>query len=211
MLILTPETETRSAVIWLHGLGADGGDFLPLARELELAETLGVCFLFPNAPQMPVTMNGGMVMPAWYDIYSLEPGAPIDDAGILASARRILALVDNLKKGGLESERVVLAGFSQGGLVALAAALHDDRPLAGVMALSTYLPAQLVPEHAVPRSIFQAHGSHDPVVPLSVGKAARNHLLSLGHEVEWHKYAMDHTVCEKEAADIRNWLLKVLA
>ena len=205
-----PDGAARSAIIWLHGLGADGTDFLPVAEALRLPPELGVRFLFPNAPRMPVTLNGGLVMPAWYDIHSLEPGAPVDLEGILRSARQIQSLAEAQRRQGIAAERIVLAGFSQGGLVALAAALHDDRPLAGVMALSTYLPQPVLPENPLPRRIFQAHGRQDPVVPFSAGEAARERLLAQGHEVEWHEYDMDHSVCPEEVADIRSWLLRVL-
>ncbi len=205
---LDPRGEVRHSVIWLHGLGADGRDFLSIVPSLRLPEELGVRFVFPNAPAIPVTVNGGYVMPAWYDIYGSDIGAVIDVEGILRSAEYLQGLVAEEAARGVPPERVVLAGFSQGGLVALAAALHSSEPLAGVMALSTYLPQQVMPDQALPRQILQAHGRMDTVVPYEAGVAARERLLAQGHEVEWHEYDMAHSVCAEEVADIREWLLR---
>jgi phospholipase/carboxylesterase len=170
-----------------------------------------VRFVFPNAPAMPVTMNGGYVMPAWYDIHGSDIDAVIDVAGIMRSAEYLRGLVEEEMAGGVSPENIVLAGFSQGGVVALAAALHMDSPLAGVMALSTYLPEQVMPEQSLPRRVFQAHGRMDEVVPPAVGLAARERLLAQGHHVRWHEYDMAHSVCTEEVADIREWLLERLA
>jgi phospholipase/carboxylesterase len=207
---LNPEGTVRHTIIWLHGLGADGRDFLSIVPGLRLPEALGVRFVFPNAPAMPVTVNGGYVMPAWYDIYGSDIDAVIDVAGIMRSAEYLQGLVEAEVAGGVSPENVVLAGFSQGGVVALAAALHLDGPLAGVMALSAYLPEQVMPEQSLPRQIFQAHGRMDEVVPYAVGLAARERLLAQGHQVRWHEYDMAHSVCAEEVADIREWLLERL-
>jgi len=207
---LNPRGAVRHTVIWLHGLGADGRDFLSIVPGLRLPEELGVRFVFPNAPAMPVTVNGGYVMPAWYDIYGSDIDAVIDVEGIMRSAEYLQGLVEEERERCVAAEHVLLAGFSQGGVVALAAALHMDSPLAGVMALSTYLPEQVMPEQSLPRQIFQAHGRMDKVVPCAVGLAARERLLAQGHQVEWHEYDMAHSVCAEEVADIREWLLKRL-
>ncbi|HHH13371.1 MAG TPA: alpha/beta fold hydrolase [Thiolapillus brandeum] len=207
-LVVDPPGEVRHSIVWLHGLGADGSDFLPVADALRLPPELGVRFVLPHAPRMPVTVNGGLVMPAWYDIHSQEPGAPVDLEGIRRSAVYVQSLVRQEHERGVEPGRVVLAGFSQGGLVVLAAALDSPDPLAGVMALSTYLPQAVMPEEALPRSIFQAHGRLDDVVPFDSGLAACERLRAQGHEVEWHEYDMAHSVCAEEVADIREWLLR---
>ncbi len=208
-IVLEPDAPADAAVIWLHGLGADGSDFVPVVESLRLPRALSVRFVFPHAPRRPVTLNGGLVMPAWYDIYSLEPGAPVDLEGIRRSAGYVHTLLERELERGVAPERVVLAGFSQGGLVVLAAALHHDVPLAGVMALSTYLPEAVVPDEAgLQRRVFQAHGRFDEVIPLAVGRAARDRLLAQGHEVAWHEYDMAHSVCAEEVADIRAWLLR---
>jgi len=209
-LVVDPSGSVRHSIVWLHGLGADGRDFLPVAEALRLPPELGVRFLFPQAPRRPVTVNGGLAMPAWYDIYSLEAGAPVDLEGIRRSVAYVQSLVRQEQARGVEPERVVLAGFSQGGLVALAAALHGREALAGVAALSTYLPQAVVPEIAIPRRVFQAHGRQDEVVPLSAGVAARDRLLAQGHQVAWHQYDMGHTVCAEEVVDLRVWLMEAL-
>ena len=206
-LELNPEGEIRHVVIWLHGLGADGRDFQPIVASLRLPAELGVRFVFPNAPARPVTVNGGHVMPAWYDIHGLEIDAVVDVEGILRSVDYLEKLVRSEETRGIPMEKIVLAGFSQGGLIALATALHCSGPLAGVMALSTYLPRQVMPEQPLARHIFQAHGRLDSVVPYQVGLAARERLLSQGHEVEWREYDMAHSVCAEEVEDIRDWLL----
>ncbi len=197
------------AILWLHGLGADGHDFEPIVPELGLR--FPVRFVFPHAPVRPVTINGGMPMRAWYDILGFEPGAQEDAAGIRASAMAVTALVDREIERGMTSERIVLAGFSQGGAIALHTALREPRPLAGVLALSTYLPlASTLPaeRHAanarVP--IFMAHGTADPVLPLALAESSRRALEALGYAVEWHVYPMAHSVCLEEVGAIGAWL-----
>ncbi len=206
-IVIEPAGPARHSVIWLHGLGADGHDFEPVVPALRLPDGLGVRFVFPHAPVRPVTVNGGMAMPAWFDIFGLDDGAPLDLPGIEAAAAHLAALVAAEGERGVPSERVVVAGFSQGGLVALAAALRMTEPLAGVMALSTWLPEAVVVAGAPRRMVFQAHGRQDPVIPLAVGLAARNRLLAAGHQVEWHEYDMAHALCAGEVDDIRVWLL----
>ncbi|MEJ5211442.1 MAG: alpha/beta hydrolase-fold protein [Burkholderiales bacterium] len=205
-----------ASVIWLHGLGADGYDFVPIVRELNLHGLPDLRFVFPHAPMMPVTWNNGYVMPAWYDIIAIGPGAPEDEAGLRASARRVEELIAREAGRGIAPRQVVLAGFSQGGAVALFTALRHPARLAGVLALSTYLPlAGTLPDEAAPANrdlpIFMAHGSQDGIVPLTLAEASRRRLEALGHPVAWHTYSMAHTVCAEELADIGDWLRQVLA
>jgi phospholipase/carboxylesterase len=208
---LEPAIPARSSVIWLHGLGADGHDFEPIVPELGLPDSLAVRFIFPHAPSIPVSINGGMVMPAWYDIRELELRRGHDEQGIGRSAEQVRALIARENERGVESERIVLAGFSQGGAIALHVGLRHPHKLAGVIALSTYLlgeeslARELAPANRrVP--IFQAHGLQDPMVPFERGLAARERLLELGLPVEWHTYRMQHAVCPEEIRDIGAWL-----
>lgn len=199
----------RHSIIWLHGLGADGQDFAPVAGELELP--VPVRYLFPHAPQRPVTINGGYVMRAWYDIATQDIGARQDEAGIRASQAAIEALIAQEAERGIPPQNIYLAGFSQGGAIALHTALRQRIPLGGVLALSTYLPlAGTVPaevrEEALRTPVFMAHGRNDTVVPYALGSASRESLLRLGCEVEWHEYAMPHSVCQEELLDIQRWL-----
>src|SRR5918993_4376091 len=197
------------SVLFLHGLGADGHDFEPIVPELRLR--LPVRFVFPHAPLRRVTINGGMSMRAWYDILGFDRRAREDEAGIRASAAAVTELIDREVERGIPAERIVLAGFSQGGAVALHTALREPRPLAGVMALSTYLP--LAPLLAAERSaanagipIFMAHGTSDQVLPLSLAEASRRALDALGYAVDWHSYSMQHSVCSEEIGAIAAWL-----
>ena len=207
----------RCAVIWLHGLGADGSDFVPVVPELGLAASPGVRFVFPHAPAMPVTCNGGYVMPAWYDIISLAPHSrEVDEAGIVTSRAAIRRLIERENQRGIPSARIFLAGFSQGGAVAYTTALTHPERLAGVIALSTYLPVPALVEAeatAVNRGlpIFAAHGSQDDVVAPELGAAARDFLRDAGYAVDWSEYPMPHSVCLEEVADIGNWLNERLA
>lgn len=199
----------RHSIIWLHGLGADGQDFVPVADELELP--VAVRYLFPHAPQRPVTINGGYVMRAWYDIASQDIGARQDEAGIRASQAAVEALIAQEVERGTLPQNIYLAGFSQGGAVALHTALRQKAPLGGVLALSTYLPlagtvAAEVREEALRTPVFMAHGRSDTIVPCALGNASRETLQKLGCEVEWHEYAMPHSVCQEELLDIRRWL-----
>lgn len=199
------------AVIWLHGLGADGNDFVPLVPELVAADWPALRFIFPHAPIRPVTVNGGMRMRAWYDIKGLDIADKQDAEGIFASVAAVAALIARENARGVPTARIFLAGFSQGGAIALSAGLRHAEPLAGIIALSTYLPlAERVPAErseanaAVP--IFQGHGSLDPVVPLILGERSRNALRGLGYTVDWHAWPMAHQVCLEEILALRDWL-----
>ena len=216
-LLHTLETETgpnpSASVIWLHGLGADGNDFMPIVAELALPAR-AIRFVFPNAPQMPVTINGGMVMPAWYDISDTAIRRE-DERGVRASQAAIEALIVREVSRGSPVGNVVLAGFSQGGAIALQTALRHPERLAGVMALSTYVPlADVLAAEASPANrdvpILMAHGTQDPVITLARAEQSRSLLQGLGYRVEWRTYAMAHVVCPQEIADIGRWLTKVL-
>ena len=217
--IETGENPTGS-VIWLHGLGADGHDFEPIVPELQLPDSLPLRFVFPHAPVRPVTLNGGMAMRAWYDVLSFDRDGPADDAGIRESAAMVNALLDREIERGIDVRRIVLAGFSQGGAIAIHVALRSAERLAGLMALSTYMPipkyfqAEVIdnPDCGdLTLPIFMAHGSFDPMLSMELGRASADLLLESGFSVEWHDYPMAHAVCAEEIEDIRNWLLSVYA
>ncbi len=203
-VVIEPARPARACVIWLHGLGADGHDFEPLVPQLRLPDALGVRFVLPHAPVRPVTVNGGQSMRAWYDIASPDLGLAPDLDGIARSAEYLRSLVAAQGDLGIPPERIVLAGFSQGGVVALHAALHMRARPAGVLALSTYLAA--AEGDATGLRVFMGHGSADPVVPIEQARDARERLLALGAEVEWHVYPMPHSVHPDEVADIARWL-----
>jgi len=202
----------RAAVIWLHGLGADGHDFEPIVPELRLKQA--VRFVFPHAPEQPVTINQGMRMRAWYDIFQFGGGRE-DDKGIRASQALIEKMISEEVKRGISENKIVLAGFSQGGAIALQTALRYPKPLAGVMALSTYLPlaATLPAERAAANAevpIFMAHGSYDDIIPIQRARDSRSFLEKLGYRIEWHDYPMPHSVCGEEVRDISAFLAKLL-
>jgi phospholipase/carboxylesterase len=202
------------SVIWLHGLGADGHDFEPVVPELDL-NGLQVRFVFPHAPVRPVTLNGGMPMRAWFDLLSLDRQGRADETGIRASAGQVEALIQKENARGISCDRIVLAGFSQGGAIALHLGLRRPGGLAGIMALSTYLPlADQLEAEASSRAnripIFMAHGRQDPVLPFAWGEQARDRLMAAGCLVQWHAYAMPHAVCKQEIDDISTWLRTVL-
>jgi phospholipase/carboxylesterase len=204
------------AVIWLHGLGADGNDFVPMVRELDLAGLPGIRFIFPHARTMPVTVNNGYVMRAWYDITGAELVRREDEAGLRASQREIEAFIDREKARGIPASRIVLAGFSQGCAMTIQAGLRQAEPLAGLLCLSGYVPlsAKLTTERsaaALATPIFMAHGRFDPVVPFNRAEMSRDLLVSMGCKVEWHEYAMQHTLCLEEVEHISAWLKRVLA
>ena len=210
------ETGARpdAAVIWLHGLGADGHDFEPIVPELRLPATLQLRFIFPPAPVRPVTLNQGMRMRAWYDIFQLGGGAE-DEEGIRASEDIVAKLIAAENAKGLPSQRIVVAGFSQGGAIALQTGLRYKERLGGILALSTYLPlsANLENERSDANRdlpIFMAHGSHDDVIPLARAEQSRKMLVDSGYPVEWHRYPMAHSVCAEEIADIASFLVKTL-
>lgn len=217
--LIEVETSTNPtvSVIWLHGLGADGSDFEPIVSELGLRASPRVRFIFPNAPHRPVTCNGGYVMRAWYDIISLAPDSrEIDEAGLLESQEIVRAIIAREEARGIPSQRIFLAGFSQGGAVAYLAALTHPTPLAGVIALSTYIPsAHLISSDLSEANrkipLFVAHGTDDDVVSLVLGQQALALVQSLGFKPEWHTYDMSHAVCEVEIADIGVWLNERLA
>ncbi|MFO1418662.1 MAG: alpha/beta hydrolase [Methylotetracoccus sp.] len=208
---IDPPTTPKTSIIWLHGLGADGHDFEPIAAELRLPPALAVRFVFPHAPQRPVTINGGYVMRAWYDIAAPDLGQGVDLAGVEASRRAVERLVDDERAAGREASHIILAGFSQGGVIALETAAHYSDQLGGVIALSTYLaaPAQFPPARgAMP--VFMAHGTQDPIVPYGMAQRGSATLDDKGYAVEWHDYPMPHSVCGQEIADLRAWLLRRL-
>jgi phospholipase/carboxylesterase len=211
-LEIEPDRPATGAVIWLHGLGADATDFEPIVPMLRLA--VPVRFVFPNAPVRPVTINQGLEMRAWYDI---DPGAPLaGTADIRASAARIEALIDRERERGIGPDRIVLAGFSQGGVIALHLGLRYPERLAGILALSTYVHdhenlADEVSFASVDVPIFLAHGSADPMIPIGRTITGREALRALGYQVEWHDYPMGHQVCPQEIEDIGRWLGRIFA
>ena len=206
--------QPAAAVIWLHGLGADGNDFVPVVPELGLPGRLALRFVFPHAPVRPVTINMGMRMRAWYDIAQLG-GGPEDEAGIRKSQGLLENLIAREKSRGVPAERIVLAGFSKGGAIALQTALRYPLRLAGVLALSTYLPlaATLAAERGKANQdlpIFMAHGRFDDLIPADRAEQSKGLLVGLGYEVEWRTYPMPHSVCAEEIADIAAWLVRIL-
>jgi phospholipase/carboxylesterase len=218
-MLETIEVETaakpNAAVIWLHGLGADGHDFEPIVPEIVHRGERAWRFVFPNAPVRPVTINGGMSMRAWYDIKGLDRQAAEDVAGFRDTDVQVRELIAREGKRGIAAQRIVLAGFSQGGAVSLYTAVRLPETLAGVMALSCYLPRQgsFVAERTPANNatpILMAHGQGDPVIALGLGVQSRNFLKAQGYAVEWHEYPMAHAVCAAEVADIREFLLRVL-
>lgn len=219
-LLETIERDTgpdpRWAVIWLHGLGADGNDFVPLVPELVRREWPPIRFVFPHAPVRPVTINGGAPMRAWYDIRELDLANRADEQGVAESVAQVEALIAREGERGIPPGRIILAGFSQGGAVTLAAGLRRREPLAGLVALSTYMPAAqgaqaALVEGASRQPVFMAHGSEDPVVPYLAGKQSAGLLRRLGFEVDWHVYPMQHSVSGEEVRDLGNWFNTRLA
>lgn len=204
--------DPQFAVIWMHGLGADGSDFEPVVPELGLDQQPGVRFVFPHAPSIPVTCNGGYVMPAWYDIITLESTSRrVDEAGIVVSREAIRRLIERENQRGIPCERIFLAGFSQGGAVAYTTALTHPERLAGLIALSTYIPIpRLLSDEAAAVNkeipVFSAHGMEDDIVSPQLGIAARDFLIQHGYRVEWHEYPMPHSVCLEEVKAIGHWL-----
>lgn len=203
------------SVIWLHGLGADGNDFVPIVRELDLDGCPAIRFVFPHAPIMPVTINNGYVMRAWYDILGLDLGQREDMAGLRKSQALVEALIANEKARGIPAHRIILAGFSQGCAMTLQTGLRHPEKLAGLLCLSGYLPLhQSVPDerhstnHDTP--IFLVHGRSDPVIPIALAQKSRDILISLGYNVEWHDYMMPHSVCQEEIDDISAWFKRIL-
>jgi len=223
MPVLLPAIEIETAarpefsVIWLHGLGADGNDFVPIIPHLGLPEAPAVRFIFPHAPAIPVTCNGGYIMPAWYDITYIDGiHRGVDEAGILASSVDIRALIRRENERGIASRNIVLAGFSQGGAMAYSVGLTHPERLAGIIALSAYIPAPgLLDEDSLAANrrtpIFAGHGREDDVVPYALGRQAHDLLQGRGYGIAWHDYPMDHAVCAEEIADIGRWLGEAFA
>ncbi|UMR31229.1 alpha/beta hydrolase [Massilia sp. MB5] len=204
------------AVIWMHGLGADGNDFVPLVDELDLQGLPAIRFIFPHARTMPVTINGGYVMRSWYDIVHTDLGRQEDEAGLRASQLEVEALIAREKARGIPAQRIVLAGFSQGCAMTLQTGLRHPEQLAGLLCLSGYMPlADKIgaERHAANQAtpIFLAHGRMDPVVPFARALATRELLDSLGYQLEWHEYPMQHSLCLDEVQHLNAWLRKVLA
>ena len=215
----TIERETgpspRYSVIWLHGLGADGNDFVPILPELVRPAWPSLRFVFPNAPVRPVTINNGVPMRAWYDIREADLANRADEAGVAASVEQVEALIAREGERGVPASRVFLAGFSQGGAITLAAGLRRREPLAGLVALSTYIPAahkaaEVLAEGASAQPVFMGHGSQDPVVPFHAGEQSQALLRELGFSVDWHAYPMPHSVCMEEIRDLGDWLSRRL-
>ncbi|CAN7196183.1 alpha/beta hydrolase [Massilia sp. LjRoot122] len=204
------------AVIWLHGLGADGNDFVPLVNELDLSGLPGIRFVFPHAKTMPVTINGGYVMRAWYDITGAELTRREDEGGLRASQRDVEALIAREKARGIPASRIILAGFSQGCAMTLQTGMRHPEKLAGMLCLSGYLPLAATvaaerTEESLATPIFMAHGTHDNVVPFARARESKEVLVSMGYQVEWHEYMMQHSLCLEEVQDISKWLRKVIA
>ena len=217
--IIETRPSPTASVIWLHGLGADGHDFVPIVKEvlprLTLPEEMGIRFIFPHAPKQAVTINGGYVMRAWYDVISPDLRQRQDRDGIIGSQHHIVQLIEHEIAHGIPSQRIVLAGFSQGGAIALYTALRFPQPLGGVMALSTYVPlAESTEQERSAQNqgiaVMMAHGEHDPLIPLQAAVESRDLLQQLGYRVTWHTYPMEHSVCGEEVADIGGWLSGVL-
>lgn len=213
-VVLAPATQASASVIWLHGLGADGHDFVPIVPELKLPALPGIRFVFPHARVRPVTLNMGMRMRAWYDIKTLTAEGRADEAGLRESIAVVESLIAAERALGIASERIVIAGFSQGGALALNAALRHAEPLAGILALSAYLPLQAALANELAEAnrgvpIFMCHGQYDPVLPLPLGVAACNWLRAAGYRVEWKEYPMQHQVCLPEIQDIAAWFRKI--
>ena len=214
-LEVNPQSKPAAAIIWLHGLGVDGHDFEPIVPELRIPESLPIRFVFPHAPKRPVTINFKMVMPAWFDILDVSGLHKVNVDDILKSSRQLADLIQAEIRRGLSPDRIILAGFSQGGTIALHAGLRFAKKLAGIMALSTFLPTvdQLADDgsdanRATP--IFMAHGTSDPLIGIENAVLTRDALRRLGYDVRWQEYPVAHTVCHEEIRDIRSWILDIL-
>ena len=213
---IEPADAARSSVIWMHGLGADARDFEPIVPELKLPAALGVRFVFPNAPIRPVTINNGMRMRAWYDVLSLDLPRQEDAQGVHASGQALNLLLEREKQRGIPAHRIVLAGFSQGGAMALHTGLRYPERLAGILALSCYIPlADRLNTERHPANqatpILITHGDYDAVIPIHYGQLSVERLEKLGYQPQWHDYSMGHEVCWEEIRDIAEWLSRVLA
>lgn len=201
----------KVAIIWMHGLGADGNDFAPVVPQFNIPE-LPIKFVFPHAPKIPVTINSGMVMRAWYDILSMDIDSRADVDGVLASEKLIQKLIEEQVADGFKYEQIILAGFSQGGAMSLHVSTQLNKKIAGIIALSSYLPAsQLLIENEnttnINTPIFMGHGTQDPVVPYSLGESSRDKLIQAGYKIDWHSYPIQHGVSMDELMDIKQWLM----
>ncbi len=210
---VNPKDKPSATVIWMHGLGADGDDFASIVPLLQLPASPAIRFIFPHAPIRPVTINMGMSMPAWFDIVGLDVNSPQDKVGIQQAAQWMHQLIQAEKKRGISSDRIILAGFSQGGAIALHTGLRYPERLAGILALSTFLPlSEFVVEEASKENrhipIFMAHGTIDPVIPFQFAKYSCEFLKELGYPVDWHRYEMEHSTCAQEVEDISRWIVK---
>jgi phospholipase/carboxylesterase len=210
-VVLAPHAPATGAVIWLHGLGADGFDFVPIVNEMRLPESCAPRFVFPHAKTRPVTINNGLRMRAWYDITGFGPERTEDAVGIRESEETVRQYIEREVAGGVPEDRILLAGFSQGGAIALQAALRHPQRLAGVLALSTYLPLRETLAHEASAAnrnapILMCHGQRDPIVPAALGEASRDFLRNAGYAVQWRSYPMEHQVCMEEVVDIAAWL-----
>ncbi len=214
---LTTGAEPKGTVIWMHGLGADCWDFVSIVKELGLPPNLPLRYIFPQAPTRPITINNGQRMPGWYDISMADlqdgPARKADEAGVRESQAFINALIAREATRGIASDKIVVAGFSQGGAIALQTGLRHPQPLAGVMALSTYLPLEhsLAAERTLANAniaILMAHGTQDPLVPVALARGSRSKIEAQGYKVEWREYPMQHSVCMEEVQDIGEWLAK---
>ena len=216
IIIETGSQAPDSCIIWLHGLGADGHDFEPIVPELRLSDQLNIRFIFPNAPMKPVTINQGQVMRSWYDIVLGDSAAQQDESGIRSSQQLLIELIESQITAGIDSSRIILAGFSQGGVIALQTGLRFTKPLAGIMALSTYLSLadSLSDEKTTENAnidIFLAHGSIDPVIPVSLAHQSRDRLETQGYKPQWTEYSgLPHSVSGQEISDIAQWIARVL-
>ena len=214
-IIIETQPDPDAAVIWLHGLGADGNDFVPIVEQLQLPSHYAIRFIFPHAPVRPITINQGYAMPGWYDISSLSIVEQEDAAGIKESSAILKQLCENQEAAGIASDRIIVAGFSQGGAIALHCGCRYPKPLAGIMALSTYLAlpdtlADEISENAVETPVFMAHGRQDDVVKFQYGKQGMEQLEANNMQVEWYEYDMAHAVCQEEIQHIRQWLTQNL-
>ncbi|MFV2055899.1 MAG: alpha/beta hydrolase [Thiohalomonadales bacterium] len=210
IILETGNSKIDAAIIWLHGLGADGNDFAPIVPQLGVKD-LNLRFIFPNAAALPVTINGGMVMPAWYDIRSADLTQDQDETGTIKSQRRIESIIHNQLESGIDANHIILVGFSQGGAIALYTGLRYKQTLAGIIALSTYLPfAQSTQQQAHKANagtpILMAHGTQDPIVPIDAARDSRQFLQALGYKVQWQEYVMEHSVHPQEIDLIGKWI-----
>lgn len=214
-IVIEPPNSVTASIIWLHGLGASGHDFEPLIPELPTSLTQQTRFIFPHAPNRPISVNMGMVMPGWYDVVALDLTSDQDEAGIRDSEKLVQTYLQQEEDKGIAAERIVLAGFSQGGAIALHVGLRYPHKLAGIIALSTYLPlGHTLQEERHPANqstpIFYGHGRYDAIIPLHQGQESHQYLSSLDYQVDWRDYLMEHSVCQQEITDIGDWLTTVL-